>query len=183
LLPGAAGGVACALTQVARSRGIRVIGTASTPEKARYALANGVSDIVTRDAALLPAEVMALTEGRGVDLAFDHLGGDSLIACIRSLAPLGMAVSYNVVNGPPSADVFQELRSLLGRSLALRVFSMHSFDQIADVRRALMESAISQMASGAVTAAPAQLLSFAEIQKAHAWLDAGTSMGKIVIQP
>jgi NADPH2:quinone reductase len=95
---------------------------------------------------------------------------------------MGMAVSFNVVTGMPSEDVFKEMRALLGRSLALRVFSMHTFDEDASVRRALMHQAIEQMASGQVQAPPAQVLSLSQIQQAHALLDAGASRGKLVIQ-
>ena len=183
LIPGAAGGVACALTQLAVARGIRVFGTASTPEKAAFARANGVHELVSRNADEMSAQVMALTRGRGVDLAFDHLGAQSLIACIRSLAPMGMAVSYNIVQGAPACDVFQELRTHLGRSLAVRTFSMHTLDEVPSLRRALMEQAIALMASGAVQAPKAQLMRLAEIQQAHAALDSGASIGKIVLQP
>jgi NADPH2:quinone reductase len=100
LVPGAAGGVATALAQVARSRGLRVIGTASTAEKQAFAIENGVTDLVNGDVKTLPQQVMELTGGRGVDLAFDHVGADLFIACLRSLAPSGMAVSYNILAGP-----------------------------------------------------------------------------------
>lgn len=183
LIPGASGGVASALTQIARARGVRVLGTTSTAEKASYATANGVTDLVTRDPAKLADEVRACTDGRGVDLAFDHLGGDSIIACLRSLAPFGMVVSYNVVTGPPSSDVFQEMRSLLGQSLAVRTFSMHTLDHLPEVRRSLMQTAIQQMSSGRVKAGDAHLLALKDIRAAHALLDAGASIGKIVIQP
>jgi NADPH2:quinone reductase len=183
LIPGAAGGVASALTQIARAKGVRVFGTTSTAEKASYAMANGVTDLVTRDPAKLAAEVMACTDGRGVDLAFDHLGGESIIACLRSLAPMGMVVSYNVVTGPPAADMFQEMRSLLGQSLALRTFSMHTLDYLPEVRRALMQTSIQQMSNGQVKAGAAHLMALKDIRTAHALLDAGASIGKIVIQP
>ena len=183
LVPGAAGGVASALTQLAVARGIQVIGTASTPQKTQYALANGVSHIVSSEPAQMKQQVMAATAGRGVDIAFDHLGAESLIACIHCLAPMGMAVSYNVVKGPPAVDVFQELRSLLGRSLAVRTFSMHTFDENREVRRGLMEEAIRLMASGRVKPTPAQAFPFEEISVAHALLDQGQGLGKLVIKP
>jgi NADPH2:quinone reductase len=182
-VPGAAGGVGSALTQVARSRGAQVIGTASTPEKQAYARANGVSHLVGSDPEALPHAFKELTGGRGVDLAFDHLGGASLIACLRSLAPLGMVVSYNVVTGPPSADVFAEMRLLLGRSLALRTFSMHTFDEVREDRRALMREAIDLLASGACKAPAAHVLPLDSIRQAHELLDAGASLGKIVLVP
>lgn len=182
-VPGAAGGVGSALTQVARSRGLQVIGTASTPDKQAYARANGVTHLVGREPDTLPQAVKELTGGRGVDLAFDHLGGAWLIACLRSLAPMGMAISYNVVTGPPSADVFTEMRSLLGRSLALRTFSMHTLDEVREDRRALMREAIDMLASGACTAPAAHVLPLHAIRTAHELLDAGASLGKIVLVP
>jgi len=183
LLPGAAGGVASALTQLARHQGARVIGTASTAAKRAFALDNGVNDLVDPDPATLPEQVMALTAGRGVDLAFDHLGGAMFPACLRALAPMGMLVSYNIVQGPPAGDLFQALRALLDRSLAVRTFSMHTFDHDVAQRRALMKAAIEQMASGAVRAPRATVFPLARAREAHERLDAGTSLGKIVLQP
>lgn len=183
LLPGAAGGVATAVAQVARARGIQVIGTASTPAKQAFALANGVHQLVDGHPAGLPERVLAATGGRGVDLAFDHIGADLFIACLRSLAPGGMAVSYNIVAGPPSADVFDELRKLLARSLAIRTFSIHAIDADRPHRRGLMEQAISLMAEGRVRAPAATRMALADARQAHELLDSGASLGKLVLIP
>ncbi|WP_050872606.1 zinc-dependent alcohol dehydrogenase family protein [Comamonas testosteroni] len=183
LVPGAAGGVATALAQVARSRGLRVIGTASTAEKQAFAIENGVTDLVNGDVKTLPQQVMALTDGRGVDLAFDHVGADLFIACLRSLAPSGMAVSYNILAGPPSADVFDELRKLLARSLAIRTFSIHAVDADITQRRGLMEEAIRLMASGLVRAPRAMRMQLAQARQAHELLDSGGTLGKLVLIP
>ncbi|WP_052263566.1 zinc-dependent alcohol dehydrogenase family protein [Comamonas thiooxydans] len=183
LVPGAAGGVATALAQVARSRGLRVIGTASTAEKQAFAIENGVTDLVNGDVKTLPQQVMELTGGRGVDLAFDHVGADLFIACLRSLAPSGMAVSYNILAGPPSADVFDELRKLLARSLAIRTFSIHAVDADIPQRRGLMEEAIRLMASGSVRAPRAMRMQLAQARQAHELLDSGGTLGKLVLIP
>lgn len=183
LLTAAAGGVAVAMVQLARSRGLRVIATASTEAKRAFVLDNGADAALEPTPASLAQRVMALTGGRGVDLALDPIGGDLFIACLHALAPLGMAVSYNIVGGAPSADVFAELRSLLGRSLAVRTFSMHTFDADVAGRRALMHAAIDAMASGAVRAPRATLLPLAEARRAHQLLDESDTVGKIVLQP
>ncbi|MDH6170837.1 NADPH2:quinone reductase [Variovorax boronicumulans] len=183
LIPGAAGGVATALVQVARDRGLHVIGTASTQEKRDFALANGAHEVVGSDPQGLTEKVMQLTGGRGVDLAFDHLGGVHFIACLRALAPFGMAVSYNIVTGPPAGDVFEELRKLLGRSLAVRTFSIHAIDADATQRRGLMESAIALMAAGRVRAPRATSFALADSRRAHEVLDSGSALGKIVLLP
>jgi NADPH2:quinone reductase len=183
LVPGAAGAVATALAQVGRSRGARTLGTASTPDKAAHARAFGFDEVLDSRAPALHERVMAATQGRGVDLAFDQLGGSSLVECIRSLAPMGMAVSYNVVTGPPSEDVFALLRALLGRSLAVRTFSMHTLDDDPTARRALMEEAIALMARGALKAPPAQRFPLARADQAHALQESGGALGKIVLLP
>ena len=183
LVPGAAGGVATALAQVARARGLRVIGTASSDEKRAFALENGASEVIDGDPATLPACVMALTDGRGADLAFDHVGGALFIACLRSLAPFGMAVSYNILSGPPASDVFDELRKLLGRSLAIRTFSIHTVDSDVAHRRGLMEEAIALMAAGKVRAPRATRMPLVEARHAHELLDSGGSLGKLVLIP
>ncbi|OUM03973.1 zinc-dependent alcohol dehydrogenase family protein [Variovorax sp. JS1663] len=183
LVPGAAGGVATALVQVARDRGLHVIGTASTPEKRSFALANGAHEVIESDASGLTDKVMQLTGGRGVDLAFDHLGGELFMACLRALAPGGMLVSYNIVNGPPAGDVFEELRKLLGRSLAVRTFSIHAVDADAAQRRGLMESAIALMAEGRVRAPAVTAFALADARRVHELLDRGGTPGKIVLVP
>lgn len=183
LVPGAAGGVATALAQVARSRGLRVIGTASSAEKQAFAIENGVTDLMNGDVKTLPQQVMELTGGRGVDLAFDHVGADLFIACLRSLAPSGMAVSYNILAGPPSADVFDELRKLLARSLAIRTFSIHAVDADITQRRGLMEDAIRLMASGSVRAPRAMRMQLEQASQAHELLDSGGTLGKLVLIP
>lgn len=183
LLTGAAGGVATMLAQLARHHGAQVIGTARSPAKREHALAHGCDAVIDPASPDLPAQVMALTGGRGVDLAFDAVGASLFIDCLKSLAPLGTAVSYNVVAGPPSQDVFQVLRSLLGRSLAVRCFSMHTFDEDAAQRRALMQGAIELMAAGHVRAPRPTLLPLSQVREAHVILDRGDTMGKIVLQP
>lgn len=179
----AAGGVASAVVQTARAHGLHVIATASTEEKRRFVRDNGARAALDPRDPTLVEQVKALTDGRGVELALDPTGGALFIACLHALAPLGMAVSYNILGGPPSADVFAELRKLLGRSLAVRTFSMHSFDADTTRRRALMQAGIDLMATGAVQAPAATVLPLSEARRAHGLLDAPAFMGKLVLHP
>lgn len=182
LITAAAGGVASAMVQTARARGLQVIATASTEAKRDFVLRQGAMAALDPKAPDLAARVKALTGGRGVDLALDPSGGALFIACLHALAPLGMAVSYNILAGMPP-DVFGVLRELLGRSLAVRTFSMHSFDADATTRRALMHDAMGLMAGGAVQAPPATVLPLAHARQAHELLDDPGFTGKLVLHP
>lgn len=182
LITAAAGGVASAMVQTARARGWQVIATASTAAKRDFVLRQGASAALDPQAPDLSAQVKALTGGHGVDLALDPSGGALFIACLHALAPLGLAVSYNVLAGMPP-DVFGVLRQLLGRSLAVRTFSMHSFDADEATRRALMNDAIDLMARGAVQAPTATVLPLSQARRAHEQLDDLHFTGKLVLHP
>jgi NADPH2:quinone reductase len=182
LITAAAGGVASAMLQTARAQGLQVIATASTADKRRYALSQGAAAALDPQAADLADQVKALTGGQGVDLALDPSGGTLFITCLHALAPLGLAVSYNILAGMPP-DVFAVLRQLLGRSLAVRTFSMHSFDVDRVRRRALMQPAIDLMARGAVQAPPTTVMTLADARRAHELLDDSGFTGKLVLHP
>jgi NADPH2:quinone reductase len=183
LLPGAAGGVAIALAQVARDRGLRVIGTASSEAKREFALEHGAQELVAGDPADLAARVRELTHGRGVDLAFDHVGGALFTACLHSLAPFGLLVSYNARSGPPDCDLFTELRKLIERSLAVRTFSIHSLDHDRQRRRALMHQAVRLMAEGRLRPPPSSVFDLADARRVHELLENGAGLGKMVLRP
>jgi len=183
LITAAAGGVASAMVQLARAQGLQVIATASTRAKRGFVLENGAHQVLDPALPDLAAQVKEATGGQGADLAIDPVGGALFIACLHALAPLGLAVSYNVVGGMPSADVFGELRGLLGRSLAVRTFSMHTFDADPVRRRGLMQAGIDAMAAGRVRAPQATVLPLAEARQAHALLDAPDTVGKIILHP
>lgn len=181
LITGAAGGVATMLAQLARHSGMTVLGSVRSEAKRQFAMANGFDDVFNTEAAPLPASVRARMAGNGVDLAFDPIGGQSLTDCLHCLAPMGTVVSYNAVAGPPPEDVFVTMRSLLGRSLALRCFSMHTFDADAVLRRGLMDESLALLATGHVRAPVPTVLQLHQVQEAHRILDVGATMGKIVL--
>ncbi len=182
LITGASGGVAGMLCQVAKHKGLKTLGTSRSADKCRFALTQGFDHVVCTSQENLKDRLQAITQGRGVDLAFDHLGGASLTEGLYSLAPMGTLVSYNIVQGMPTEDVFQTLRHLLGKSLAVRCFSMHTFDEDVALRRSLMHEAIELMASSKVQAPACQIFKLSEVRRTHELLDQGMVSGKLVMQ-
>jgi NADPH2:quinone reductase len=90
LVHGAAGGVGTAACQLAAAHGARVIAVVSTPEKGEVARAAGAQEIVPVDG--FRNEVDRLTDGRGVDVVVDPVGGDRFTDSLRSLAREGRLV-------------------------------------------------------------------------------------------
>ena len=183
LIHGAAGGVGTAVLQLAEADGLLAIGTVSSDEKYAYAQAAGARHLIHRGHQSVQTEVMALTAGRGVDLVLDHVAGRGFSAQLDLLAPLGTLLSYNALGGLPPDNLLGDMRRLLGKSLGVRCYSIHTLDQAPAQRRALMERAISLMASGALRPPPSTRLTLSDARQAHTLLDAGQTLGKLVLLP
>jgi NADPH2:quinone reductase len=87
LVHGAAGGVGTASIQVAKGYDARVIAVVSSDEKATVARAAGADEVVLVDGFL--DAVKGLTDGNGVDVVVDVVGGDLMTDSLRALGPLG----------------------------------------------------------------------------------------------
>lgn len=105
LVHGAAGGVGTASIQVARGMGARVIAVVSTEEKGRVARSAGADDVVLLDG--FKDAVLGLTDGVGVDVVVDVVGGDVFTDSLRALAPQGrlLVVGFAAGAGIPQVKV------------------------------------------------------------------------------
>ncbi len=85
LVLGAAGGTGFAAVQVGKHLGLRVIASASSPEKRAAALAGGADVAVETGAEDWRDQVKAANEGKPVDIVFDPVGGDATELAFRTL--------------------------------------------------------------------------------------------------
>jgi len=103
LITGASGGVGLAMTQFGTAMGMRIIGGATSAEKAVLVQENGAESTVDlaaenlRDS--LRDEIRALTEGAGVDLVVDMVGGDVFDAALRAIRPGGRIAIAGFASG------------------------------------------------------------------------------------
>lgn len=86
LVLGAAGGVGLAAVEIGRALGARVIACASTEEKLEVCVAHGATHTVNYARDDLRARIKDLTDGRGVDVVYDPVGGPYTEPALRSLA-------------------------------------------------------------------------------------------------
>ncbi len=120
LVQAAASGVGTVLIQLCKQWGFRSIATASTEAKLALARSLGADVTINYTAQDFEAEVMRLTQGVGVQLALEAVGGDVTVKSMRCLAPFGMLVNYgNASNQPASLPLssFREQRAAMGFSL------------------------------------------------------------------
>ena len=103
LVHGAAGGVGTATLQVAKGYGARTIAVVSTDEKADVARKAGADEVVLLDGFMDAVE--ELTDGEGVDVVVDVVGGDVITDSLRALADQGRLLVVGFASGQGIPEV------------------------------------------------------------------------------
>jgi NADPH:quinone reductase len=103
LVQGAAGGIGVATTQLAKAMGARVIAVVSTDDKESTAREAGADEVVV--GLDFKGRVKELTDGRGVDLVLDPVGGDRFTDSLRCLAQQGRLLVVGFTAGIPEVKV------------------------------------------------------------------------------
>ena len=103
LVHAAAGGTGGLIVQMAKMLGARVLGTVSTPEKAKIAREHGVDETILYTEQDFQVEVRRLTDGRGVDVVYDSVGRTTFDKSLGSLRPRGTLALFGQSSGavPP----------------------------------------------------------------------------------
>ncbi len=183
LVYAAAGGVGSALVDVASRMGLTVIGVAKGAEKAAFVRALGAMRAIDRTRENIAEAIAEATAGRGVDVIFDCVGGPAFADNIGLLAHLGQVVSYGALAGQPQGDLLAAMREHRGKSPAVRIFSIHAYDKRRDERRGAMTWAIEELAQGRIRPAIHARVPLAEARRAHEMVEAGSTRGKVLLQP
>lgn len=100
LFHAAAGGVGLIACQWARALGVKLIGTASSPEKAALAKANGAWEVIDYSKENVVERVKELTNGKKVPVVYDGVGKDTWLTSLDCLQPRGLMVSFGNASGP-----------------------------------------------------------------------------------
>ncbi|MFT0547789.1 quinone oxidoreductase family protein [Allopusillimonas ginsengisoli] len=99
LFHAAAGGVGLIACQWAKALGVKLIGTASTPEKVALAKAHGAWEVIDYSRENVVERVLELTGGKKVPVVYDGVGKDTWLTSLDCLQPRGLMVSYGNASG------------------------------------------------------------------------------------
>lgn len=183
LVHAAAGGAGSALVQLAKRQGLTVFGIAGGADKARYVAELGADAVIDRHSEDIAGRVAALTAGAGVDYIYDSVAGPAFASDFGMLAAMGMVVLFGYIGGQPDPDVYTPMRGVFGKSVALRLFSIHVLDDRPDIRRDAMEQAMAALAAGEIAPRIHARLKLDAAAEAHRLLETGGVTGKVVLVP
>jgi NADPH2:quinone reductase len=175
----AAGGLGQLLTRWAVHLGAEVIGTVGSEAKAEIARQAGAQHVIVGRDADFAARVAELTNGRGVDVAYDGVGGRTLAKTLACVRPFGAVASIGQSGGPiPPLDVLD-----LGprRSLMLARPSVMAYMNDVDAYSAAAEAVLAALAGGVLRAA-GKAYRLSEAARAHAELESGLTSGALYLE-
>ncbi|CAA9515117.1 MAG: Alcohol dehydrogenase [uncultured Solirubrobacterales bacterium] len=179
LVHGAAGGVGTATIQVAKGSGARVTAVVSSDVKEDVARRAGADEVVRSDGDWR-GEVKRLTDGRGVDVVMDPVGGDRFGDSLRSLAPEGRLLVVGFAEGEiPTVSV----NRLLLRNVDLVGVAWGAFVMDKpDLCREIAEDLERMAAGGAVDPIVDDVYPLEDGARAVRQLDERGALGKIVLR-
>lgn len=195
LVHGAAGGVGQAALQICRWRGAEVIGTASGAKHARLR-EQGVAHCIDYTKEDFEAEVKKITNGRGVDIALDPVGGKSFAKSYRSLASLGRLYVFGASSFATGTkrSLVSALRGLwnmptwkpiqlMDENRGVQGVNMgHLWDRGAELKAMLGEIA-ELVRQGTLDPVVDKTFPFAKAAEAHAHIQARGNFGKVLLVP
>ncbi len=182
LIYAAAGGMGNALIDLAKVAGLTVIGVVSSAEKARFARELGADHVIDRKAEKVVARVSEITQGHGVDIIIDPVGGPSIPGNLELLGPCGTLVVYGGLGGKAPLDLQSTMRKSKN-SPAIRQFSIHTWDHLVEERRAGMRALIDMLAAGKLRPRIYAKLPLTQAARAHEMLENGEVLGKLLLTP
>lgn len=175
----AAGGVGLLLTQLAKLRGARVIGTVSTPAKAQLARNAGADEV--SDYAEFAEVAKRITDGRGVDVVYESVGKDTFDQSLGTLRPRGYLVLYGQSSGavPP---IDPQILNAKGSLFLTRPTLAHYVQDRAELLGRAGEL-FELIAAGRLNVRIDRTYPLAEAGAAHAALASRATSGKVLLTP
>ncbi|MDP8917505.1 MAG: NAD(P)H-quinone oxidoreductase [Pseudomonadota bacterium] len=180
LVHGGTSGIGTTAIQLAKAFGAKVIATAGSPEKCEACLRLGADVAVNYRTEDFVASVKDATGGRGADVILDMVGGDYISRNYEAAAQDGRIVQIAFLGGGKAEVDFRRLmvKRLTHTGSTLRP---RSVAEKAVIARALEEKVWPLLAQGRCRPVMDSTFPLEDVVKAHARMDGGEHIGKIIL--
>ena len=196
LIHNAGGGVGLAALEISRQVGAVTIGTAS-PRKHEFLRAHGLDHVVDYTRDDWPAQVLALTQGKGVELAIDPIGGANWKKTYSVLRPTGRMGMFGISGAATSSGLggkLQLVKLMLGAPLfhpakiipanrGVFGINIHSMYGEHEKFRAWMKQILLGVEQGWVRPHVDKVCKLDEAGEAHRHIEARGNIGKVLLVP
>ena len=176
LVHGASGGVGAGAVQIARARGLRVIGTAGTPEGIALVRNHGAHHVLNHREPDYLQQVMPLTGNAGVDIVLEMLANVNLDKDLDVLALHGRVV---VIGSRGRVEI--DPRKTMGRDAA--ILGMTLFNATREEFHEIHSGLIAGLENGTLNPVIGKEVPLADAARAHEMVMESGALGKIVLVP
>jgi putative PIG3 family NAD(P)H quinone oxidoreductase len=181
LIHGGASGIGTTAIQMASARGARVFTTAGSDEKCGACEALGAQHAINYRKRDFVEVIHHLTDGRGVDLVLDIIGGSYVARNLAVLATDGRLVQIGLMGGESMAAV--DFRRVLGRRLTITGSTLRprSVEEKGQIAASLRREVWPLVERGVVTPLVYRTFPLVDAAAAHRLMESGEHIGKIVL--
>jgi len=181
LVTGISSGVGVAALQTAKALGAKVIGTSGSDEKLARLKALGLDLGIRTRAGDFSDAVMTATEGRGVNLVVNNVGGSVFPETIRALAFEGRHATIGYVDGVLACTL--DIEALHTKRLTLFGVSnrLRSAEQRSTSVRGFVADILPFIAGGTIRPLIDRTFSFGELPAAKEYMESNAHLGKIAL--
>lgn len=180
LIHAAAGGVGTLAIQLAKLFGAgKVIATASSHEKLQLAKSMGADVLIDYTKDGWGKEVLQATNGLGVNLGLEMVGGDNFIHTLKCLAPMGRIVVY----GNASSEPYQfDPTRLMRRNQSVIGFFLPQIMRNQDLLRSSMTELYTYVAAGKLKLTIGDVFSLDQAAEVHEAMQSRKTKGKLILE-
>ena len=181
LVHGGSSGIGTTAIQLCKAFGAKVYTTAGTPEKCKFCEQLGADAAINYRKQDFSEEIKKLTDGKGVDVILDMVGGPYFPKNIRLLAVEGRLVQIALMQGSKAEVDFLSL--LLKRvTLTGSTLRPRSIEQKTNIAQALRKNVWPLLDSGTVRPIIYQIFPLKQAAEAHILMESSTHIGKILLK-
>jgi NADPH2:quinone reductase len=180
LVHGGSGGIGTTAIQLAHAIGAEVFTTAGTAEKLAACVALGATHAFNYKTQNFAEEIARITDGRGVDVILDMVGGGYTEKNVQSLAMRGRLVQIAVQQG---ANVTLNLARIMQKRLIVTGSTLRprSIEEKASIAQELRARAWPLLEGGQVKVIVDRMFAFAQVKAAHEYFERGAHVGKVIL--
>ena len=181
LVHGGSSGIGTTAIQLAKAFDAKVIVTAGSNAKCRFCLELGADAAFNYKEQDFVAEINQLTEGLGVDVILDMIGGDYFPRNLRCMATDGRLVQIAIQNGA-KADI--NLLPIMLKRLTITGSTLRARDDgfKADIAEKLLKNVWPLLSSGAIKPIIHSTFALNEAALAHELMESSRHIGKIILE-
>lgn len=181
LIQAGAGGVGLAAIQMAKAAGATVFATASSDDRLARLTEHGCDHGINYVRDDLAKKVMEITDGRGVDLVVDSVGGATLVKSIEALAYRGRISWVGDAGRDPNPP---DLGGIKGKNAVINGVFLGAELMLNNARaHGMIAGIFDRVAAGELTVVTDRTFHLSEAADAHRYIESRQAFGRVLMKP